>query len=73
MDETHTRPERSAEFAIARRHLAEIYRDPCAHCMNREVVLGKSICSIFGRTFPRCNSTHGLQFDLDHSTLLGAA
>lgn len=71
MSEPYSRPERSAEFAIARRHLAEVYRDPCAHCTHREVVLGKAICPTFGRTFPRCLSTPGLQFDLDHSTLRG--
>lgn len=69
MGDPLTRPERSAEFAIARRHLAEVYRDPCAHCMHREEILDRSICPTFGRTFPRCISTPGLQFDPDHSTL----
>jgi len=72
VSDQHTRPERSAEFAIARRHLAEVYRDPCAHCTHREVVLGKAICPTFGRTFPRCTSAPGLQFEPDHSTLRGS-
>jgi hypothetical protein len=67
----HTRPERSAEFAIARRHLAKVYRDPCGHCTHRETILGHSICPTFGRTFPRCLNTPGLQFDPDHETLRG--
>lgn len=66
---THTRPERAAEFAIARRHLAEVYRDPCAHCIHRDTAFGKSVCPTFGRTFPRCTSTPGFQFEPDHSTL----
>ena len=65
----HTRPERSAELAIARRHRAEIYRDPCAHCLHRETAFGKAACPTFGRAFPRCLSTPGLQFELDHATL----
>jgi len=65
----HTRPERAAEFAIARRHLAEVYRDPCAHCQHREMAFDKAICPTFGRTFPRCTSAPGLQFEPDHDTL----
>lgn len=71
MSDQHTRPERAAEFAIARRHLAEVYRDPCAHCLKRDVAFGEARCPTFGRTFPRCLSTPGLQFELDHSTLRG--
>ena len=71
MNDQHTRPERSAEFAIARRHLADVYRDPCAHCLHRQVAFDKATCPTFGRTFPRCTSTPGLQFEIDHSTLRG--
>lgn len=69
MDDTYSRPERATEFAIARRHLAAVYRDPCGHCMHRETAFGKSVCPTFGRTFPRCCSTPGLQFEPDHETL----
>ena len=64
----HTRPERAAEFAIARRHLANILKDPCAACIHRQVAFDKSICPTYGRTFPRCTSTPGLQFEPDHDT-----
>jgi len=67
-DGVYSRPERAAEFAIARRHLAEVYRDPCAHCVHREMTFGKAICPTYGRTFPRCTSTPGLQFAPDHTT-----
>ena len=60
MSDLYSRPERSAEFAIARRHLAEVYRDPCAHCKHREMVFGKAICPTFGRSFPLCTRTPGL-------------
>lgn len=69
MDEPYSRPERAAEFAIARRYLAEVYRDPCAHCLRREMAFGKAMCPTYGRTFPRCLSTPGLQFEPDHTTL----
>lgn len=65
----HTRPERFAELANARRVRAEVYADPCAHCIHRETAFDKATCPTFGRTFPRCLSTPGLQFDLDHATL----
>jgi hypothetical protein len=71
MTEPYSRPELCAEFAIARRHLAEVYRDPCAHCVHRQVAFGKAICPTFGRAFPRCTSTPGLQFEIEHSTLRG--
>lgn len=71
MSEQHTRPERAAEFGIARRKLAEIYAGPCAHCLHRETAFDKASCPTFGRTFPRCLSTPGLQFEPDHSTLRG--
>lgn len=71
MAEPYSRPERAAEFAIARRHLAKVYADPCGHCMHRETAFGKAICPTFGRTFPLCTKTPGLQFDVDHETLRG--
>jgi hypothetical protein len=71
MTDPYSRPERSAELAIARRHLAEVYRDPCAHCANREMAFGKAICPTFGRSFPLCTRTPGLQLEIDHSTLRG--
>jgi hypothetical protein len=73
MTDQYSRPERAAELAIARRHRAEIYRDPCAHCLKRAngTVFGLGFCKDASRTFPRCLSTPGLQFELDHSTLRG--
>lgn len=71
MTEPYSRPERCAEFAISRRHLAKVYADPCSHCLHREVVFGNAICPTFARTFPMCTKTPGLQFDVDHETLRG--
>jgi hypothetical protein len=48
-----------------------VLADPCAHCLHRETVFGKAICPTFGRTFPLCTKTPGLQFDPDHGTLKG--
>lgn len=67
----HTRPERAAEFAIARRHLAKVYADPCGHCVHREMVFGNATCPTFGRSFSLCTRTPGLQFEIDHATLIG--
>lgn len=64
-----TRPERATEVNLARRHLAKVYRDPCGHCLHSDKAFGISICPRAGRTFPRCLSTPGLQFDPDHQKL----
>lgn len=71
MTDGYSRPERATELAICRRHLAKVLADPCAHCLHRETVFGKAICPTFGRTFPLCTKTPGLQFDPDHGTLKG--
>jgi hypothetical protein len=67
----YTRPERATEIKLARRQLAKIHRDPCAYCTHREEAFGKSICPTFGRSFPLCTKTPGLQFDIDHAKLQG--
>lgn len=69
--EAYTRPERSAEFRLARRQLAKVARDPCAYCTHRETAFGKSFCPTLGRIWPRCMNTPGLQFDPDHERLKG--
>lgn len=71
MADTYTRPERSTEFGLARRHVAKVMRDPCAYCRHREQAFGKSFCPTLGRIWPRCMNTPGLQFDPDHEKLQG--
>lgn len=71
----YSRPERSAEFAIARRHLSRMLREGtvCNHCVHRDPasLFGKHPCEQSGRSFPLCTKTSGPQFEPDHSTLRG--
>lgn len=75
MAELLTRPERATERDIARRKLAKILREGamCAYCRNRDpqTIFGRSVCQTFGRAYPLCSSTPGLQFDPDHERLKG--
>lgn len=67
---TYSAPERSAERALARRQLAKVYRmGGCGACRNAVHGWGKSACDTVGRTFPRCMSTPGKQFELDNERL----
>lgn len=69
---TYSAPERSAERALARRQLAKVYRKGgCHYCKHRVEGWGKSACNTIGRTFPRCMSTPGKQFEPDHERLKG--
>lgn len=71
-----TRPERCAEFGLARRQLAKILREGsmCSVCTHREPnnPLRLDVCQSFGRSYPLCTRTPGLQFDPDHQRLQGA-
>ncbi|MFZ0872159.1 MAG: hypothetical protein WAM90_15720 [Rhodanobacter sp.] len=67
----HTRPERFTDLSICRRLRAKVYADPCGHCIHREMAFDKATCPTFGRTFPRCMNTPGLQFEPDHKKLAG--
>jgi hypothetical protein len=67
-----TRPERCAEFGIARRQLAAIYRaGGCGVCIHAVHGWGRSACDTPGRVFPRCMGTPGPQFELDQERLKG--
>ena len=69
-----TRPERSAEFGLARRKLAKVMRaGGCGVCKNAVHGWGIAACSLQGNVFPRCLNTRGArpQFELDESKLLG--
>lgn len=74
--EDHTRPERSAEFVGARRLLDVVHaRGGCALCVHRDKASegwGRALCSINGRTFPRCYRVEdgGLAFSLDRTVKL---
>jgi hypothetical protein len=70
---TYTNPELAAEFGLARRQLARIYRDPCHYCKNRVEGWGKAACDTPGRIFPRCLHTAGKQFEPDDEQLQGIA
>lgn len=76
MSDTYTRPELSTERGIAKRELAKILREGrvCEFCTHRDpqTVFGRTVCQKFGRSFPLCSSTPGLQFDPDHDRLKGA-
>ena len=66
---TYSAPERSAERALARRQLAKVYRmGGCGACQHRLTNWGG--CQ-YDRTFPRCMSTPGKQFELDNERLKG--
>jgi hypothetical protein len=65
-----TSTERAAEFGLARRHLAEIYRlKVCGACQNRLTNWGG--CQ-YERTYPHCMNTPGNRFELDRTRLQGA-
>lgn len=67
-----TAPERAVERDIAKRVRSHIYRlGGCGACKHAVHGWGKSACNTIGRTFPRCMSTPGKQFDLDHDKLMG--
>ena len=67
-----TTPERATERQQAKRIRAQIYRvGGCAVCTQAIHGWGKSACDTPGRTFPRCMSTPGKQFQLDHAKLEG--
>jgi hypothetical protein len=67
-------PERATERQIAKRTRALIYRvGGCAVCKNAVHGWGKSACDTTGRTFPRCMSTPGKQFELDNERLKGVS
>jgi hypothetical protein len=68
-----TPTERAAEFGLARRHLAEIYRlKVCGACKHGIVGWGLSVCSTQNRTYPHCMNTPGNRFELDRTRLQGA-
>jgi hypothetical protein len=67
-----TRPELSTERALARRQLAVVYRlGGCGACKHAIHGWGRAACDTPGRTFPRCLSTSGIQFELDDTKLKG--
>ncbi len=73
MPDTYTRPEMSTERGIARRQLAKILREGrvCEFCTHRDpqTVFGRTVCQKFGRSYPLCAHTPGLQFEPDHEKL----
>lgn len=65
-----TRPERCAEYGLARRRIAEVLRARgCGVCKNAVHGWGRSACDEPGRVFPRCLNTRGKQFELDEARL----
>jgi hypothetical protein len=67
---TYSPPELATEREQAKRIRALIYRaGGCGVCKNAVHGWGKSACDTVGRTFPRCMSTPGKQFELDHKKL----
>lgn len=69
---TYSPPERATERQQAKRIRALIYRvGGCAVCIHAVHGWGKSACDTTGRTFPRCMSTPGKQFELDETKLKG--
>lgn len=73
----HTRPERSAEFRLCRRILAQVNRcGGCGMCRNRDKskdAWDRGYCTHPNRTFPLCLKSPGLQFELDETTIKRAA
>lgn len=71
---SYTRPEHACERTQARRKMAKILTDPCAHCLRRDpqTVFGQSVCSSSdaGRNWWTC-VRDGRQptFDLDERTV----
>lgn len=73
MTELLTTPERATERQRAKRIRALIYRvGGCAVCIHAAHGWGVSACEAPGRTFPRCLSTPGKQFEPDHERMKGA-
>ena len=71
---TYSAPERATERQLAKRLRAKVYREGgCKFCRHSVHGWGKSACDTTGRTFPRCMSTPGKQFELDHDKLKGTA
>jgi hypothetical protein len=68
-------PELATERRICGRIRAQILRDPCAHCVSRQMVFGKAICSgAIGRNFWTCTlDKREPTFTLDQSTIKDAA
>jgi hypothetical protein len=66
-------PEMATEWRICRRLLAEVLRNPCAHCKFRVEGWGAVACSSTGLTFPMCTKRGSPSFELDESTIKGAA
>ena len=72
MSETYTAPERSTERGIAARLRAKVYAvGGCGACLNACHGWGESACDTPGRSFPRCLSTPGVQFEPDYQKLQG--
>lgn len=69
----YTRPERSAEFARARRIRARVLAaGGCAMCLHRVQGWGLSACSRPNRRFPMCMKDRASPaFELDESTVEG--
>lgn len=72
MTDLLTPPERATERDHAKRVRARIYQlGGCGACKHAIHGWGKSACDTLGRTFPRCMSTPGTQFEIDHTKLRG--
>lgn len=73
----HTSPERSAEYRICRRILAQVMKcGGCGMCLNRDRdrdAWDRGFCATPNQTFPLCLKTRGTQFELDESTVKKAA
>jgi hypothetical protein len=71
---TYSPPELATEREQAKRVRALIYRaGGCGVCKHAVHGWGKSACDTVGRTFPRCMSTPGTAFELDHAKLKGVS
>ena len=67
MSDGYTRPERAAEFALARRLLAKIHaRRGCPLCVHRVEGWGRSACGLEpAKAFPGCMQDGERGFTLD--------
>jgi len=68
-------PERNTERRICGRIRARVRKNPCAHCLNRDMTSGPGFetCQLFGRRFPLCGTDgRALEFTLDESTIGGS-
>lgn len=68
----YTSPEMNTERRICGRVRAEILKNACRWCLNRDkdAPAGMETCQLFGRRYPMCgNDGRALQFEPDHEAI----